>query len=500
MTNRSMQVAVIVLVTLGARVAAADDFDDFRIPAHHHTDWTATLDADGDRDREGTSRSESRRRRFEGGGGTELLWFSDSDPRTTRLRIQASGLISGDWESGSIGALPGPSNSTQDQTRGAREQIVLSLFHRFYPGNGRVGLALSSFALGSYQQAWEHNRLEQAQDIGGARQRGIFTSSRQSWRYFPLIQNSASAGVGRVRDASGIYEARLIEERLQSAGALRHPLSAGARQKLAALLTVRGDYESFRDRPEKTLWQRVEEILVEDGALAEGGLDARSILRVGESFAGFGNTFDDLPRSPFARRVGWFAGPTLADQHQRFIERSGQSSSTQVFSDDSLLFASAGSTSTRFDQAFDLVLLGFGAEVHRPLGLAWQADASARVLLPVQPHRSGVEVTSSGALDWMVADRWVAAASFAQSRHLLHRGGDVLEDDWSWFYGVSLSYFLEDHLQVTLATQEVQDHLSFGVDDIFDRSGHFSLSIGYRILGRFGAPGLIAAEAIGASL
>jgi hypothetical protein len=319
----------------------------------------------------------------------------------------------------------------------------------------------------------------------------------ENWFYQNYVSAEASAGWGRVRDASAVYEAHVLEQRLLQTGALLRPPSEAARQRLVALLAVRDDYEAHRERPVKKLWQRIEEILTEDGALREGGLDAWSILRAGESPISSGLSGDVLPRSPFARTVGGFVGPLFTDQHSHFIGRIDHFQIHRSFVDDSLTSTITQDNHVRIEDSNDDPSLGARAEIHHPLGMRWQADASSRVLFPIRRNREGFLVSGQGALAYMVADRWVVTTDVVHMRSL-QKGKDdqVLDDFWTVAYGIDATYYLEDDLQLSLLLREEQSRRTFSFDKPYQRNGLFILALSYRILGRFAAPGVIERETI----
>jgi hypothetical protein len=131
--------------------------------------------------------------------------------------------------------------------------------------------------------------------------------------------------------------------------------------------------------------------------------------------------------------------------------------------------------------------------------MRWQAGASARVLAPVRENREGVQVTSSVSLAYVMSDRWVASADVGHTRSLLTDSADQpFEDRWAVDYGVSASYYLEDHLQLNLFLREdqVRDALAGPTGGIYQRFGRVFAALSYRILGRFSAPGAIPAETL----
>lgn len=487
-----------LLLGLVSIPAAADEFTEYRIPPHRRLDWNATVQVDGNRSISGDASNEIRSHDGRGSAGTFLDWLADSDPVRTRARVSAIAQGRGSWYST---ANRGPSfiASSDHELRDLGERIQVQLQHRRYPWAAPLGLELQALATGQYEQFWTDEHAQILQSGGGSLLRDESHSTVENWLYVNGIDTRLAVGWGRVRDATAVYEADVLESRLRETGALTRPLSTASRHRLVALLAIRDSYESHRERPARTLWKEVEEILTEDGALREGGLDARSVLRAGENHDFSGVTGDVLPRSPFPRSVGFFVGPLLSDTHQHVLVRRDGSQLQQSFTDGVLVGSSRSEFHSRFDLPRDEVYVGAQAEIERPLGMRWQASASSQVQTPVRSNRDGVLVSDFARLAYMVADRWVASAEVFHTRSLLTKDshGVVFDDRWLVDYGVSASYYLEDHLALSLFLRENQGHDTLsGSGGAFQRFGSVLLAMTYRIMGRFDAPGVIPAETL----
>ncbi len=88
------------------------------------------------------------------------------------------------------------------------------------------------------------------------------------------LSGSISVGVGRVRDATSVYQTQVLEQRLLRTGALKRRLSRDAIRQLAKLFSMQGDFGLVHDYPGKHFWREVERILRENGSLAGESLDA----------------------------------------------------------------------------------------------------------------------------------------------------------------------------------------------------------------------------------
>src|SRR5205823_173566 len=89
-----------------------------------------------------------------------------------------------------------------------------------------------------------------------------------------LLTADVSLGHGRVRDATGVQLARLLEARLLEAGAIRAPLSRAAKERIAALYYLRPSLSVAHERPDRFFWREVGRVLREVGAEAELHLPA----------------------------------------------------------------------------------------------------------------------------------------------------------------------------------------------------------------------------------
>jgi len=491
---------IFTFVMAASGPAAADDFDDFRIPAHDLIDWRAQLGLDAAQMFQGVSTAEQRNRAFRASLGSGFAWLSDSDPMTTELALSVEGAGHGNWAHQSANPTPSFSQSTDNETRLGREDWNATFAHRRYPTRA-IGIELSVFGAGTYAQQWTDNRADGRQIIAGSAFRDVSRNSSEEWDYSTIVSTRLMIGLGRVRDASSIYEARVLEDRLRETGGLTQPLSAAGRQKLAALLSTRFRYEFFRERPTRSLWDRIEDVLREDGALAEGGLRADVVLRAGEPHTGPGLMSDVVPRSPVLRRVGFFAGPTLLDQHASYVTRFDGSSFSQRSVDDSLSTPIVYSPSFHQHATADQTFLGARGEYHRPLGPSWQGDISGDAVFPMREGIGGTLASAEGRLSWMIADHWEASGFADYQRLLLQDQTSTLDDRWSWIYGLSATWYIQDQLQLTVFAREQQMHQQIPsffspAGATYTRAGSISLALTYRILGGFGAPGLIPHESL----
>jgi hypothetical protein len=476
--------------------ASADDFADFRIPEHRVVDWRASLSAEGGRSSFGNEGlMGTRSRRIYGSFSSAASWLWDSDPSRTAISLDAGANGSGDWTETHEAPFyfPGFARSRWSELRRVGERWGTSLSHRRYPWSAPIGFELSVFGTAAYHQAW----IGEGSDTYDPRlppRVSLFRYRDERWNYQYLVGGQATLGVGRVRDATGVYDAMLLESRLEEAGVLARPLSAPTRRALAELLTLRASYVALHDRGAKDLWREVERLLVADGALDERGLDGYAILRVGEPalVAWMGPGFAGLPTSPVARPRGTFAGLALVADHSRTIDRAEFSSYSQTIDDGVPNPPSSSAYGVREVEFSDNILGGATIEHHRPIGARWQADASGRLLFPLRDDVEGVRLSTGGNLAWIVDARWLAQARVLHARNVdRDTDGRTLQDAWNWDYGIAVTYFIEDRLALSLSADERQTHLrgSYYGSARSSRDNALRLSLDYRLSGRFMAPG-----------
>ncbi|MBI5710800.1 MAG: hypothetical protein HZC42_10920 [Candidatus Eisenbacteria bacterium] len=475
--------AALMLLGLPA-VALADPFSDFRIPDHSWRSGFLGSSVSGWRATSGGQDQETRQSALSSSLNTSLFLARDSDRLQHELGLRLSGNLGG-WDRNDRETYPGYAERTGDsRSQSARESWQLSGFLSAYPWEMPLGFGLSGSGAGSYRQALSReNRREQWFGPPNGRREGNYDSDQHEYAY--EITLSAFAGLGRVRDASVVYDAWVLEERLRETGAITRPLSKQAREKLASLYFIGPRYGSAHDRPDRYAWRDMERILREDGALGERGLDPYSLLRVREPYA----------RLWVLRMRGWFAGPVLDDRHSHWVWRDDLASSTREYQADSLVNSATSIRGLRDVTSFDDVNLGAQAEYHLPMGWRWQFDVASRVTVPVRPGWSGLHASTNAQAAWLIADRWGVLARLSHFRDILERdrGDRLFADSWSASYGAQLSWYVEDHVQLGAALWEMQGR-SFDPSSWngrFARSTQLQVGFSYRFLGALDAPGLI---------
>jgi hypothetical protein len=486
--------AAVLCCVLQATACFADEFADFRIPSHHVRSLTLTSSLSGTRSRASTQSSLSgqtlRSDQLGGGFNASGWWLFDSDPTLASLTVQ--GAVSGNRRTSSSNDVSGtlPVQSTQSASAADRfvyETVVLTAGYRHYPWRVPIGLDAEVIASASPGQSWSRSASNDLFVSPSMFTSTVRQANSTTWTYNYAASATAAVGYGRVRDATGVFEARVLEDRLRETGALRQALSPAARARLAALYYVAYGYR-VHDRPDKYFWRNVESILRDDGALAGPSLDAFSVFKGNEPYGPI--------RVSFLRQAGYFVGLGATVRHIHYLRRfDGQTSDTfENAPNPPVTYGSAQSTRDRV--ADDLVLLGPQAEAHLPLGLRWQADATGTVKYPLEHVRHGVYMASSASLGYLVTDRWNVRAGVSHSRSFLDdKSSGVLPDrDYAWSvdYSLLLGFFVEDHVLLNLQASENQHRVNLLGQYV--RSGQFNLRLTYRFLGLLSAPGIIDAD------
>lgn len=446
-----------------ASVSQADPYGDFRIPAHRT--WLGRLGAWGSGSWAGATLG-ARESNLVSHllATTQSAW--DSENRTYSFAVEAGVLNQHARHRLEQESLLDRLANDRFDTRGSAFGGL-----REYPWTMPVGLSISVATFGT--RGWRHQDQDRIDPVTNTH---FHLADRVSTRSVAL---STGAGWGRVRDATPVFQVHVLEDRLRSSGVLSQPLSKPAREKLAQLFYVRGDFSRAHDRPERFFWREVEKIAREDGALTASGLDAESILFALESIQPSVNGSVDQSVQ-ILRQRGTFAGLFLEARHSRQKE---------TFESTTLTGSTQSSNSRTSIFSNDMARAGGEVDFHRPVGWRWQFDASSRFLVPVRPDEHGFELFSSASAQWLIADRWRSDITVAHGRAIFEpRGADVQDSSWNVNWGADVAYFLEDRTQVRV--QFVQNQARSGTE--WHTETQIRAGLDYRFLGRLDAPSLIA--------
>ncbi len=481
------------LVLLLPSLCMADPFNEFRIPEHSWQSGTASFAMNANRSTH--SFAGGHRSDYEGSNGSLVGDFQfqrgfDSDRRSTRWAIWASeGLQLSSSRYTFIGPiLPYPEEGA-GWLRRPMQQIFLSGSTRTYPGLSQFGVELGLDGSGYWSEDVRRSDLRTGGPLPSNRNEN--RTDTQTNRYEYSAAASATLGHGVVRLASMVEDVHVLESRLEQSAVLTRPLSTDTRAKLAQLLVISGDLRNVHERPSRFFWREVERLLREDGALADGKLDAYSQLHLLESYR---------IGPEWRRAIGHFVGLMVQASHVHSIERFDQAGHARVYRADTLSYAVESSYADRTDLESNRVFVGPSVEWHLPVGWRWQWDASGRVLFAARHGERGLRSQSTISGAWLVADRWQARLSALHIRDYLLVGDDgdaSPHDEWAAQAVLSLDYFLEDHLKLTAELRETQRLRRVGPGTPFsrgvtrDHADSFYLGLTYRFLGRVSAPGLM---------
>lgn len=490
---------------LAPTAVSADAFSDFRIPDHRvfgaDMNLSGTLAKGHTQQDPGSTsaRNDAGAGRLDGRG----FWWHDSERGYSSLNGSAhldGSRFSNRSRSDYYYPLPFPAhtfNGFDDLRRDTREMLFLSGDLRRYPWTPPVAVAFSWSALSLLAQSWNRqmstNRYEDPTSTGSY----LSTSNNDLHAKSLDLSIGVTAGYGRVRDATGVYQARMLEHRVRDLDVLKQPLSATGAGKLATLFYVQSGFNIVHDRPDKFFWREVEKVLREDGALTEQGLDAYALLRIIEPL------FPER-RVLFTRRSGCFAGLAVTNQqrHQDQRQTNHTRSVQTVDSNPPVIDDMSSSSRLRSDDNF--VLVGPQAEMHRPIGMRWQVDANANAGLAVLKNSKvdeAFQLNSFASVTYEISDRWQWTAQTEFRRDYVTRPTGRPESstsEWGAAWSASLDYFLEDHVLLTLGVWEQQARYRnsapayLSSNGVYSREDRVQLGVSYRFLGGLDAPGVIA--------
>jgi len=468
---------LILVVPAGAQ-RVDDDFADFRIPDHH---WrVGTLGAGGSYARARASYGDVipqgvRGETFQGNASGSATWQRDSDPVQHTLHVAADTYGARQWSRSIAERLPELSVRSFDENRTVVEAARIRASVQKYPSGAPLALGVSGALDAALGQRWIRRDGDDTYDAS----RVFRTTRYDEWMYRYRGSADVFAGWGRVRDATGIYDAYLLEERLRASGSLTRPLSAEARQRLASLFYIEPAFAAAFERPDKRFWQEVERVLREDGALGPEGMSASDAYRVAE----------DLGTAVrLLRRRGGFIGPVAGAEWMQFISRLHYHERQRVYLADTLLNDSSMDYSSRAEFETTQIVVGVLAEFHRPIGWRWQLDAQTRVTTPLQHVSEGLEAATSAAASYVIADRWLASAIAAHGRTLVKDDDQVLLDEWAVAFQARVTYYIENRLRamVGIGTTQRRDR-RFG--DEWQGSERFDIGLTYAFMRGLDAPG-----------
>jgi len=466
---------LLLVAPAGAGESAADSaYREFRIPEHSWWQWVAGVSGAANHSDQSAFPGQSYRSgSFRGQLSTSAQGGHETDPlvQSWSADVRFNGERRHEEQ---LRVDPGGEATGEFSNRGLFEVLGATYSLRAYPWSFPLALTAGVSQRFDFQQSSSSSDYTWRDPVTVTQD--LSSISTGAWIY--RAQVNLGIGVGRVRDATPVYEAQVLEDRLLETGALSRPLTRPARERLAALFATEGRFVFAHGRPDKYFWGEIGRVLAEDSALASGSIDLYDAHRILEPVT---------IRGSVLRPAGWFVGPAVYLQSSQFHRVSEFAQSQSVYVADTLLFASGfGSTTTNYSRQ-DVIQTALVAEYHHPAGHRWQYDAFHVTRI----GESGVPMfaNTNASVMWIVSDRWFVSGSLGHALEWNGHGTDRAVERWDVSAGVDVSYFVEDSWAFTVTTREFQSHRP----DHFQRAGEFAFSITRVISGLFDAPGLVSA-------
>lgn len=299
---------------------------------------------------------------------------------------------------------------------------------------------------------------------------GESTTRQNGFDYY--LRGEAGIGWGRVRNASAVYEAYILESRLQEMGRLSGELSQETRQKLAELLYQRSAYDKRNQRSARFFWRDVEAILKSDAAMT-GELDAFALYRINET----------VSPSTMARWSGWRFSMNIFGFHQNEIYKSHSESFRHVETDSSTT-DSTFSGSNSYRDHWEEMLFGPRLEVNVPLTWNVQLTGDTRLEHRVDPADDGFFWTTLLNGQYAVHDQWKISYTFLHERWIndpkersMHNG-----QMWNLYHSATLAYYVEDNIEASITMSHYQSRAwDFVPDSGYPHYQRHSMTYAFRI-------------------
>jgi hypothetical protein len=430
-------------------LARADAFDEFRIPDNRTMQWNGNASAGGSWSGDRAYSDHRAADQISGQVDSGLWTQFDSDARHTFMAASVS--LTGNRFRQSQGLFAPGAPGFADVERQNAGNVYAAFDQRRYMNDRPWFVGVDAAFSGSFTRTRMSSFTHQDASIAGPEVSAyqylsdrIGSRSASAW---------VSAGLGRVRNATGVYDARILEARLLARHVLARPLGAEARKALAALFYAQNDFIMAYDHPEIPVWDRIDAILRADGGLRDSALTAADMVRLVVPYHGPTQRVvlaDLLPQPLILRQVGWSAGVVLQGSTMHGWDEASTRTWT-VIDPTPIAFTSASRTIGNQD----VLQAGVAAEYHRPLSLELQFDASGFLYANIVEHGSGFIEGTALYLGRIVADRWLVTAQLAQNRFLDQTSdGFTNVDRWDVSSQVSVDYYLRDHLSISAAVDQ----------------------------------------------
>ena len=466
MFNRLLRRVVpgLILLALPSAAFAADEFSGFRIPANSFVDWALASSANGQWSRHSAGLDHMTQTDWRGSVSSSFTRWSENDAHSSLWSGSLSSLGAG-ASSSSFGIeasyfSPLRYEVTKDSNeREATEQASLATTQTWYPGNGLLGVTGGVQGEWSDAQGWRSSSQLRRSNLDPTEPIKRLTSSTE-FSYFSRGAVSAGLSIGRVRNATGVFEARVLEDRLRALGALTRPLSSHGRQRLADLMYAHRDVARVSARPAEPVMDALERILFEDGALRDSILTGAELFRVTDPifYRGGSPSYvapDGLPASPIARLSGWCIGMVVTNSHSRLSQRSQYAESSIPYVGGVPEPEPEYRTGYSFKNTHDATFMEAQGAYHHPCGMRAQWDAASAFATPIGGGERGFDFGLSVRWADILADRWLGSIGLTQNR-TVRRAKDrtTLSDDWNAGVAMSAEYLIVDRLGIGLRISE----------------------------------------------
>jgi hypothetical protein len=450
-----------ISLTLFFSTVLAEDFKDFRIPDHRI--FTSGVSAQGMYDWGKSDLNQAQRKNSSAFGDLSggLFWLKDSDIFRSETHLSAA--LSRNRDESKTDNYA-ESETSEDVNSYPRESASMSWDGWYYPAKIPVGVyAGASGHLQSNRSNATHTGTWSAGGVD-------FVHTRDSeFKYlFRAARLSGGIVYGRVRDATTVYQVRIIEQRLIETGVLKGELASQTRQKIAGLFYNRKNYQFRYERPDRFFWRDIEEALASDPA---------------------------FNASWVVRRCGWSAGPVIEASHSYDKRDDITREFVRYSSPDSSGVDTLSIDDYERDSFEDNVKLGLQAAYYLPLNLRWQIDFISSFYRYVQPENNGFTLETSANVYYEIADRWRASGAI---QHLRAISDPSPDEPSSYLYpyrclsvDAGIDYYIESRTALSLSLDYSRSKYSqsqTNADDYRSNGVMASIGITYSFTGYLYSP------------
>ncbi|MCB1059857.1 MAG: hypothetical protein KDB65_06490 [Calditrichaeota bacterium] len=332
---------------------------------------------------------------------------------------------------------------SSDLDRRAQESYDANLSGAYYPTERPIGLIGTGLLSAGVYQYWYHDESKVGYPEWANQQ---ITDGREANMRYDL-SGELGLGWGRVRDASGIYRAHVLEIRLRELGRINGNLSDETLREVAELMYREREFQRRYERDDKYFWREVESVLKKDPALI-GDLDAFAIERINEYIAPYS----------ISRWSGVRFSMLLYGWHQNYIERN-----TTIYTRFDYL---ADTTYVEHSEISDhsvyhgeYMLFGPRLEVNIPLSWNVQFTGDSRFEKPIGPADDGFFWTTLLSGAYAVHDRWIIGYTLIHNRFIHDPKDRNMDNGQSWGveHRFDVAYYIEQSLSITASIQQSQD-------------------------------------------